>query len=339
MRSKTHLCPSMDTDLRRGVWLHRFAVLTACVTLPLIFIGGLVTSHDAALAVPDWPTSYGYNMFLFPWEKWVGGIRYEHPHRLFGSLLGFLAIALTVWVMIRERKRRWLRVLTLLSLALIILQGVLGGYRVILLLKPLAIFHACLAQVIFCLLSAIALFTSRWWRQQEEVVRSPDTGSLRKWTLLCAILIFCQLILGAVMRHTDSGLAVPDFPRMYGRWVPPLDQAALKQINDVRPWDDPLTLWQIGIHVAHRIGAVIVCLGITAMLAGAWRHYRTSKAIFRPALILAGLVILQLGLGISVIWTQKAADIATAHVAMGALILVTGFLLTLIAFKTQINKR
>src|SRR4051794_884421 len=100
--------PSNSSESKSGLGLHYFAVLSAAAVLPLIFIGGLVTSHDAALAVPDWPTSYGYNMFFFPWEKWVGGIFFEHSHRLVGSLVGFLTLILTFWLYWKE-PRSWVR--------------------------------------------------------------------------------------------------------------------------------------------------------------------------------------------------------------------------------------
>ena len=316
-------------------WPYRFAVLTAVATLPLIFVGGLVTSHDAALAVPDWPTTYGYNMFLFPWKRMVGGIFYEHSHRLVASLVGLLTIILTVWLAIAE-ERSWLKWLGFVALALVIVQGVLGGLRVIWLKKEIAIFHAGLAQIFFCVMVAIALFTSNWWKRQPSFPMLREDGFLKKWTLLTTILIFFQLLLGATMRHTDSGLAVPDFPRIYGHWVPPLDSVSLAAINEARVWQwdlEPVAFWQIGLHLAHRVGAIVVSMGVVIAFGAAWRHHRYSAPLFYPALILVGLVLLQIGLGILVIWTRKAADIATAHVAVGALALATSFLFTLTAFR------
>ena len=129
-------------------WLHRFAVGIAAATLVLLCFGGLVTSHGAGLAVPDWPNSYGYNMFLFPISKWVGGIFYEHTHRLVASGVGFLTIILAVWLW-RKEERRWLRWLGWGALVLVALQGVLGGLRVTLLKDEIGIFHAALAQFFF----------------------------------------------------------------------------------------------------------------------------------------------------------------------------------------------
>src|SRR5204863_2898098 len=143
-------------------WLHRFAIFTAIATLFLICSGGMVTSKGAGLAVPDWPTTFGYNMFLFPVSRWVGGIFFEHVHRLVASTVGILTIILTVWLWYGE-SRRWLRNLGLAALALVILQGVLGGLRVTLLKDEIGVFHACLAQMFFVLLVVISLATPRLW--------------------------------------------------------------------------------------------------------------------------------------------------------------------------------
>src|SRR6266704_162975 len=124
-----------------SAWPHRLAVILACATLPLLFIGGLVTSKGAGLAVPDWPTTFGYNMFLYPWSKMVGNILYEHSHRLIGSAVGLLTIALAL-VLWRKESRPWLRWLGVVALGAVIAQGVLGGLRVVFLQQTLAIIHA-----------------------------------------------------------------------------------------------------------------------------------------------------------------------------------------------------
>src|ERR1044071_843214 len=125
--------------------LHVIALLTAAATFPLIFMGGLVTSHGAGMSVPDWPNSYGYNMFLFPPRFWAGNIFYEHTHRLYASFVGLLTVILAFWSLCVE-KRFWVRMLGLSCLSMVIIQGVLGGLRVVLLKLNLAIVHACVAQ-------------------------------------------------------------------------------------------------------------------------------------------------------------------------------------------------
>jgi heme a synthase len=188
-----------------SVWPHRLAVVTACATFPLLFIGGLVTSKGAGLAVPDWPTTFGYNMFLYPWSKMVGNIFYEHSHRLVASAVGLLTVLLACTFWIKER-RNWLRRLGILALGLVILQGVLGGLRVVWLQDTLAIVHACFAQAFFALLVSLAIFTSAEW--SENGASRPIAEGGRLWRL-CAIttgLIYVQAIFGAVLRHTGGRL-------------------------------------------------------------------------------------------------------------------------------------
>src|SRR5438094_2900244 len=144
-------------------WRNRFAWLTWLATLLLICSGGMVTSKNVGLAVPDWPTTFGYNMFLFPVSKWIGGILFEHTHRLMGSLVGFLTIILAAWLWASE-DRKWVRNLGLIALAGVILQGVLGGLRVTMLKDEIGVFHACVAQAFLALLVVMALVTTNFWR-------------------------------------------------------------------------------------------------------------------------------------------------------------------------------
>ena len=186
-------------------WPHRLAVTLACATFPLLFIGGLVTSLGVGLAVPDWPTTFGYNMFLYPWSKMVGGIFYEHSHRLVASCVGLLTIvlALTLWF---KEERAWLRWLGIVALGLVIFQGVLGGLRVVLLKQTLAIVHACFAQAFFALTVSLALFTSDEWRHSLHSAPIADGGRLRRLALVTTALIYLQIVFGALLRHTGQWL-------------------------------------------------------------------------------------------------------------------------------------
>src|SRR4051812_26798328 len=148
-------------------WLHRFALLTAVATLVLIAVGGLVTSHGAGMAVPDWPTSYGYNMFALPFKFWKGGVFFEHTHRLAASGVGLLTTILAGWLWLKD-SRRWLRWLGVIAFFAVVLQGVLGGLRVVLYKDAIGIFHAALAQGFLVLVCAIALFTSEWWKSENK---------------------------------------------------------------------------------------------------------------------------------------------------------------------------
>jgi cytochrome c oxidase assembly protein subunit 15 len=179
-------------------------LLTAIATFPLLFVGGLVTSMGAGLAVPDWPTTFGYNMFLYPWSKMGGGIFYEHSHRLIGSAVGFLTIllAITLWY---NESRPWLRWLGVIALGAVIAQGVLGGLRVVLLQQTLAIIHACFAQAFFVLTASLVLFTSAEWKKQPKKKITADAGRVQCLGLLTAGLLYVQLILGAILRHTSEG--------------------------------------------------------------------------------------------------------------------------------------
>src|SRR5271155_4235290 len=174
-------------------WLHRFAVLTAVATFLLLGAGGLVTSHEAGMSVPDWPNSYGYNMFLFPPSKWIGGIFYEHTHRLWASVVGLMTTVLAVWLWLKDA-RRWMKWLGVVAFLGVVAQGVLGGLRVTLSMDSLGIFHGVIAQSFFALVCAIALFTSSFWfaltAQQLPVV---VPRGLRSHALYVTILIFLQL--------------------------------------------------------------------------------------------------------------------------------------------------
>ncbi len=315
----------------RNPALSVFAVFTALSTLLLICVGGLVTSHGAGMAVPDWPTTFGYNMFLFPISKWIGGIFYEHTHRLVASGVGFLTTILAAWLWIKE-ERRWLRWLGVIAFFAVVLQGVLGGLRVTLYKQELGIFHAALAQLFLVLVCAIALFLSKRWSAMMEQAQSVRFHPrFQPLVLVSTILILGQLVLGATMRHQHAGLAVPDFPLAYGKIWPPTDAASLERANenriDYREFS-PITAAQIYLHMAHRMTALLILLGVgsCAILA---RKGERSPRIARFSTAWFCLILAQGLLGAFTVWSNKAADIATAHVACGALSLTAGSLLYL----------
>ena len=187
-------------------WLHRFACLLAFATFLLICAGASVTSHRAGLAVPDWPTTYGSFMFSFPISKWVGNIRYEHVHRLIASVVGMLTVALTFWL-VRREQRRWVRRLGIAALGVVIAQGVLGGLTVKLMLPPpISIAHASLAEAFFCITIALALVTSECWMQAPPAYETANAGLIRRLALISTFAIYLQIILGATIRHSESGV-------------------------------------------------------------------------------------------------------------------------------------
>ena len=290
---------------RTNVGLHRFAILVAAATLLLVFAGGLVTSTDSGLSVPDWPTTYGYNMFTFPLSKWVGGIRFEHSHRLIASLVGLLTIALAIWIQRRE-DRRWVRRLGWAALGLVVAQGLLGGLTVLLFLPTaVSVAHACVAQTFFCVAVTIAIVTSPRFRDRAPRSFSATFAAnpLARLAAWATGLVYLQLLIGAVMRHLKAGLAIPDFPLALGRLVPPLDA------------------FPVAIHFVHRANAVAIAAVVGVLVAKAVRSRRPGLA--RLAVVLAALVTLQIGLGAATVLSRKDVLVTTAHVACGALVLGT----------------
>jgi heme a synthase len=315
--------------------LHRFALLTALSTFCLLWVGGLVTSNGAGMAVPDWPTTYGYNMFLFPISKWTGGIFYEHSHRLVASAVGLLTVILAVWLWLKD-DRPWLRRLGVVAVGLVIAQGVLGGIRVTAMKDEIGIVHATVAQLFFVLIGSIALFTSGWWRNAVRVP-CPGAGGLHRGALLLGVLILLQLILGAGMRHQHAGLAIPDFPLAYGEWWPAADPDSVARYNQVRGEvhaTNPITPNQIWLQMAHRIMAVTVLLGAIWLAWRVPRRFSAELTVVWLSRVLVGLIVVQALLGALTIWTNKAADVATAHVALGALCFLSSALLVLAARRT-----
>ena len=202
----TRLLPQSAAVSIVNPWPHRLAVLTAGTTMLLILMGGLVTNTGSALAVPDWPTTFGYNMFTYPWSKMVGGVFYEHTHRLLGSAVGMLTIALLV-ALSRSEPRLWVRRLGWLALGGVVGQGILGGLRVILLEHDLAIVHGCFAQAFFGLTVSLAVFTSPTWLAAEERGPLRDPAGLGAAAVLSVGLVYLQIVFGALLTHTGAFLA------------------------------------------------------------------------------------------------------------------------------------
>src|SRR6266545_3601110 len=307
-------------------WLNRFAWLTCVATLLLICSGGMVTSKNVGLAVPDWPTTFGYNMFLFPISKWVGGILFEHTHRLMGSLVGFLTIILAVWLWLSE-DRQWVRKLGVIALAGVILQGILGGLRVTMMKDEIGIFHACVAQAFLGLLVVIALVTTHFWRRlANQPIDLQKFAALKAVAIAIALAIYVQLALGATMRHQHRDLSILDFPTANGAWIPDTSAAALAKLNawrDARGLSD-VTAFQIWLQMAHRFLAFIIAIAVIAFALRVWRDAPRLAALKRLSIFWVALVICQIALGAWTIWSNKAADVATAHVALGAVMLYFG---------------
>jgi heme a synthase len=279
----------------------------------------MVTSKNVGMAVPDWPTTFGYNMFMFPISKWIGGIFFEHTHRLIASVVGFLTIILAIWLW-RVEDRQWLKSLGLFAVALVILQGILGGLRVTMMRDQIGVFHACVAQAFLALLVFIALTRTNFWHSLAHNLTSL-TSRVQAIAFVTTIAIYVQLALGATMRHQHRDLSILDFPTANGAWLPDTSADALAKINawrDARGLSD-VNAFQIWLQMAHRILAVLIAVGVIATFSRAG-----GTAVRRLSILWCIGIFLQLTLGAFVIWSNKAADIATTHVAVGAIMLSLG---------------
>jgi cytochrome c oxidase assembly protein subunit 15 len=288
---------------------HRFTVGVAGAALVLLAAGGLVTSTGSGLAVPDWPLSFGQ---VFP--PMVGGVRFEHGHRLVAAAVGLLTFVLAAWFLRRE-PRRPVRYLAAAAALAVLAQGILGGVTVLLRLPAsVSVLHACLAQAVFCMLVLLAVLTSRRY-----AVAPPPSRREEAWPSLPALgggatsLVFLQLVLGAIMRHTGAGLAIPDFPLAFGRLVP------------------AITSPEIAIHYAHRVGALAVAMLVLWTATRVMRRHPARRDLVRPAALAVFLLAVQIALGAVTVLSRLAVLPATAHVVNGALLLATCLTLTLTA--------
>jgi heme a synthase len=294
---------------------HVYAVVCACVTAVLLVAGGLVTSTGSGLAVPDWPLSFGG---LFP--PMTGGVLFEHGHRLVAALVGLLTIGLAVWFG-RSEPRVWVRRLSYLAIGAVVAQGLLGGLTVLLRLPPsVSVLHACLAQGFFCIVVLLAVCTSRGFLETPPA-RPGDRPAPWIPAAIATGLVYAQLILGAVMRHTGAGLAIPDVPLAFGRLVP------------------PLTSFEIAVHFAHRVVALVVAAVVCVSAAPFLRRRLAPAGLVRPARLAVGLVTLQIALGATTVMTRLAVLPATAHVVVGALLLATCLVLTVRAARLAARRR
>jgi cytochrome c oxidase assembly protein subunit 15 len=363
-----------------NLWLSRFAKLLVGATFCLIFLGGMVTSTNAGLSVPDWPTSFGYNMFTFPFDRWVGGILFEHTHRLWASGVGLLTTVLVAWIwrnrwampaalvvcaiatgavamtlphvpgferaenkhtvgliimhvniwsfaaafvvmLLTTEKDRWrygqpwLQWLAFGAFLLVCVQGTLGGLRVTEVSTVLAMIHACTAQAFLCLTVVMAVALSPQWGAAPAQGASHGLGAVKGWAWAMVGVIYCQLMIGAVMRHLHAGLAIPDFPKSFGQWIPPM-------LNE-----------RVAIHFAHRVGALVVVLTMIALLTVVFTTARRNASLVRIGAGLLVLVAAQIALGASVIWFAREPVITSLHVVNGAGVLATALLMALRATK------
>ncbi len=304
-----------------------FAALGGAWVFVLVTLGAFTTSIGAGMAFPDWPLSNGS---INP-EGWLRDISMfaEHSHRLSGTVMGLITIGLAVWLA-RTEERRWLRQLGWWALAIVVIQGVIGGKRVLLdavdvpgfemsLGQMLRVPHGVLAQVYVCLLIGIAAGCSRAWIE-ENVGLAPK---VRHVGLICSALMLGQLIIATLMRHNGAGLAIPTFPHSTpdGAWLP-------------AEWN-----FRVGIHFAHRAMAVVLGVALVYFSTLVWRDRHATRLMRVAAVALSALLVLQILLGAQIIWTFRQASMTTAHVVVGALLMAVTFWLTWFAHRNVIEGR
>jgi len=317
-----------------NIWLRRLSKLTVFSTLFLIFAGALVKSHEVGLSVPDWPTTYGKQMFAFPLSDMVGGIFYEHGHRMIATIVGFFTMMQAIWLGFSDHPD-WLKKLGYAALAMVIIQGLFGGITVLFFLPPpVSIIHGILAQTFFIMTIIIAysLSSERQHRMEEGL-----SISIRKGALIMGGAVYTQLILGALMRHTASGLAIPDFPTMGGLWIPTFTSGMVENINSIL-FDldlDTVSKGQIIIHFLHRLGAVLVTGIIGYFYVKHGSAIKENKLGQSTLMSILAILIIQISLGVLTILSVRAPYIASFHVVTGAALLglCTLFLLKLNSLK------
>ncbi len=289
--------------------LYAYAVFTACAVVFLLAAGAMVTSTGSGLSVPDWPLSFG--QVMPPME---GGVFYEHGHRMVATAVGVLTIILAVWLQ-RSEPRAWMRRLGWAALGLVIVQGVLGGMTVLLKLPVwTSAAHASVAQAFFMVVVFIALALSPGWSHRSRMPEASD-ARLPVWATLATAAIYIQLVLGAVMRHMEAGLVIPDFPLAFGGLIPP----------HFTP--------QIAIHYAHRVWAVVTAILVVTASVSALRTAGKRTDIAVPAVLLLVLVAGQITLGGFIIWTQRQPHVTSTHVVTGAILLAVSLILTARAWR------
>lgn len=312
--------------MNKNIWLRRFSKITCFSTLCLIFVGGMVTSTGSGLAVPDWPLSYGS---LFP--PMVGGVFYEHGHRMVASVVGLFMLILAIWLAFKE-ERPWVKVTGFVALGAVIAQGLLGGLTVLFYLPtPVSVAHGVLAQTFFLLTIFLAYSQSKE-RQLRTFAKTGHDVVLQAVCIILVICVYVQLILGAVMRHTGSGLAIYDFPTIAGSWWPHFDQDLLARINDWRfEYDmDPVGMANVVYHLLHRLWAGVIVLVICILnICGLKCRLPNKNKILQTIMFLDGMIFIQITLGIATILTVKSPVITSLHVVTGAATLGMSFLLLL----------
>lgn len=341
----------------RRLWLHKLALVLGVATFALITIGGHVTSHAAGMSVPDWPSSFG-RWLLLPVHIWADlAVFLEHTHRLVGAISGVIAIGMFVAAGVKLGWRHRITCFALIILIAYIIQGLMGGFRVTEASRTLAIIHGVTGQIVLAMVVVLAAMLSGWWmRQETEPVGAKRLSAAARWlTVVLVGLFLLQLIFGAIVRHTGSAPAIPDAPFVYGGFVPPMDAEAIEErfaVHGGGDWrvfaEEPAlpmeaidsattpdllkkvpkvpaptpSAAQVLTHYTHRVlGMVVLPIALVLVVVVLAREHPSLSGLRAPMLWLVGLFLVQILLGLSVIWSRENPEIATAHQAVGAALL------------------
>lgn len=304
----------------------------------LITLGGQVTTKVAGMAVPDWPSTFGHNMFIYPWSKMTAStmVFLEHSHRLVASGVGLITLAVTgiVWLI---QPCGLARRIAMLASFLVVLQGILGGQRVIQASWILGLLHGCLAQLFLLTAGSLAMVLSMFWRNPGKGDEYALSRSRMIWFFTG--VVFLQTILGAWMRHGGPGfLSIPDFPKVYGQWFPPFwDSATLAQLNQFRAeklqWPATTPILILG-QILHRSLGIFAAFGILGGALWSVRPSSTPQWWKHGVFFWVFLALTQVLLGVSVIWSGRLPELATLHVLVGAGLTLTGWLLGLASYRS-----
>lgn len=304
---------------------HKLAVLLACATFPLIWVGGLVTTYDAGMAVPDWPSTFGYNLFLYPWQTWISGpwnLFIEHGHRLLGALVGFITIGFMISVFCLER-RLWMRVLAITALVAVIFQGALGGVRVLLDDRQVAMIHGCFGPAFFAFVAALVAFTSRRWTAV-DALRAAPLGKIHRLAVLTPVMAYVQLVIGATLRHLPIDVTPSFFQTavlFHLLFAAAVFVHALLLAREVRR-DEGVAEMRL-----PALGLVVLVTAQVLLGVATWVAKYNWPSWFAEWSLTAGNVIQEKSLLQSIT--------VTAHMAMGSLILALSVFLSAFVFRLR----
>lgn len=347
MAPKAPIPSVLDTAVmaRPPIWLPTAACLLVAATFVLVALGGVVTSNEWGLAVPDGWLTFGDLSLFAPLATWWNdpATRGEHLHRIMGSLVGLLTLAVAGGLIATGQGRPWRLKLAITLVLMVIAQGEMGAMRVDAAeiqhqgvgvaatgtetpwSTLFRILHGIIGQVFLCLTVLTAAALGGPWHRAAVGGRAPDAVG-RKMTRLCFwlwVAFLIQLTLGASVRHTGSALAIPDFPGHYGGLIPPTSQATLNAALDARGIDHPFALWQVHLHLAHRLFAVVVVAKVAMVLWLLIRRMHWPDLITGPAVTIVSLLVIQVVLGITVVLSAESPMVATTHQVVGAILLAS----------------